>query len=162
LFTLLALLPLALPLGCAEQGAGKAANREKVYPASGKVTYKGAAVDGAIVKLLNTEPFKPGATGRTDAQGAFKLMTYDADDGAPAGNYIVLISKPDKPQPVPAGGGIDSNNYVPPPENVNPAPAASTAKPALPAKYNNPARSVLKAVITADGPNDSLNFELTD
>jgi hypothetical protein len=145
--------------GCAGEKPQGASAKVPVYPASAKVNYKGKAVEGAIVRLLNTEPFKPGATGRTDAQGACKLMTYDADDGAPEGNYMVLITKATAPPTAPKGGATEDSSYVPPPET--PAPTATQQKPELPEKYNNPARTTLKAVVTKEGPND-YTFELTD
>ncbi len=151
-------LILGLASGCGGEAPSGASPKVPVFPASVKVNYNGKPVDGAIVKLLNTEPFKPGASARTDAQGAAKLTTYDADDGAPAGNYIVLITKPAKGVEAPKGGGVDSNNYVPPPETTAQAPAA---KPELPEKYNNAARTTLKAVVTAEGPND-YTFDLKD
>jgi hypothetical protein len=46
---------------------------------------------------------------------------------------------------------------VPPPET----PVAPQPKPELPEKYNNPARTPLKAVVTAEGPNE-YNLELKD
>ena len=69
------------------------------------MTYKGKPVPDALVAFhpAGAAPAasKPGdgppagpprPTGKTDAEGKFKLHTYVGDDGAPAGDYQVTVS----------------------------------------------------------------------
>lgn len=64
-----------------------------VFPVTGKVLYEGKPAPGAVV-ILHT----PGVTndasrprGQADANGEFHLTTYEAGDGAPAGDYVVTV-----------------------------------------------------------------------
>lgn len=83
---LLGLAPLA-GWGCSDDG------RVKVYPVSGKVTVQGEVPDGALVVFNPAQPIAgdlhPSA--KVGADGTFKLTTYEADDGAPAGDYLVTV-----------------------------------------------------------------------
>jgi hypothetical protein len=79
--------------GC---GDGKVAR----YPVSGAVHVDGQPAEGAIVIFcpVSTVPeadrLRP--SGRTDAAGRFNLTTLERGDGAPAGNYKVLVQWPAK------------------------------------------------------------------
>jgi hypothetical protein len=67
---------------------------EKVYPASGVVHYRGQPLSGAVVTLIPLDADFPDSvrpTAVTDAEGTFAIGTYSADDGAPAGDYKVLV-----------------------------------------------------------------------
>lgn len=79
-------------LGC----SGKA-GQKPVFPASGKVTLGGGAVAKATV-MFSPKDGQPVATAVTDANGEFRLTTYDSFDGAAEGNYDVLISKSITPE----------------------------------------------------------------
>lgn len=67
----------------------------KRYPVVGHVTVDGNPAEGALVIFcpFNSGPelanFRP--AGVADASGAFKLTTVEPGDGAPAGNYKVLV-----------------------------------------------------------------------
>ncbi|QDT52377.1 hypothetical protein Pan44_03870 [Caulifigura coniformis] len=141
---------------CQSTSDDAATNRVAVYPALARVTFKGEPVEGAVVRLVAPNPNQPGAAGRTDDEGKCRLTTYEADDGAAAGNYMVLISKVEAMSETPASGGDDSDEYVPPSETPT-APAKRDNE--LPPKYNNPARTPLNAVVTSEGPNEYV-FEL--
>lgn len=89
----------AVALGCSclaaiLAGCGADDGRVPVYPAQGKVTVSGEAPDGALVVLY---PAKGGTeaelrpSGRVKPDGTFRLTTYVADDGAPAGEYTATI-----------------------------------------------------------------------
>lgn len=77
-------------------GCGADDGRVPVYPAGGKVTVAGEIPEGALVVLY---PAKKGEgegeglrpSGRVKPDGTFRLTTYDADDGAPAGEYAATI-----------------------------------------------------------------------
>jgi hypothetical protein len=87
---LLGWLVLGLSLGGCRGDSG----RIPVYSAKGKVTIFGEPPDGALVVLY---PAKGGAeaeprpSGRVKPDGTFSLTTYDAGDGAPAGEYTATI-----------------------------------------------------------------------
>jgi hypothetical protein len=78
---------------------GKGDGRVKVYPAQGKVLVRGTPAEGAIVFFFPAgdakRPGIPAPNGTTDSQGVYKLSTYEADDGAPEGDYQVSISWPE-------------------------------------------------------------------
>jgi major membrane immunogen (membrane-anchored lipoprotein) len=77
-------------------GCGRDDGRVPVYPAKGKVTVSGEVPEGALVVLY---PAKKGSgaevelrpSGRVKPDGTFSLTTYDAEDGAPAGEYAATI-----------------------------------------------------------------------
>ncbi|MDO4585881.1 MAG: carboxypeptidase-like regulatory domain-containing protein [Planctomycetia bacterium] len=66
-----------------------------LVPAEGVVTHNGTPVEGALVtfgpKTATGEA--AGATGITDAQGKFKMMTLDPGDGVYPGEYFITVSK---------------------------------------------------------------------
>jgi len=88
---LLRVLAAGLALSVASCGRS---DHEAVYPASGKVFYRGRPAEGALVTLVpldasNPKARRPGAEVRND--GTFRLSTYASYDGAPAGRYAVTI-----------------------------------------------------------------------
>jgi len=72
----------------------------ELTPVSGKVTLDGDPIANAKVVFLPRQLFvepslpHPPAAAVTDADGTFRLKT-DGADGAPVGDYLVLISKRD-------------------------------------------------------------------
>lgn len=81
-----ALLPL---VGCSDRQP----ERTKVYPARGAVFFKGKPAAGAIVRVHGVEGVGGSLMPRAVVQkdGTFSLMTYEADDGIPAGRYRVSV-----------------------------------------------------------------------
>jgi len=59
----------------------------------GTVTYKGKPISGAVVSFM-MERAPRGATGTTDANGNYKLTTFDTNDGALVGTHKVTVNKP--------------------------------------------------------------------
>jgi hypothetical protein len=82
-------LTAALALACASCG-----NQNNIYPASGKVTYKGAPAAGAAVFF-----YRQGADtmnehmvmGIVQPDGSFELVCGSLGKGAPPGEYDVVI-----------------------------------------------------------------------
>lgn len=76
-------------------GCGKAKSPwETVYPAKGKVTFKGKAVPNAELAFFPQDisvpaMVRPRATSAED--GTFTVWTYEKGDGAPAGSYKVTV-----------------------------------------------------------------------
>ncbi|MFO0808496.1 MAG: hypothetical protein U0746_07725 [Gemmataceae bacterium] len=83
--------------------AGCAAGRDPVHPVAGQVLVNGRpAADAMIVfhpvGVAAGRAVRP--VGRSDADGCFRLMTYVAGDGAPAGEYAATVVWPDRSLPV--------------------------------------------------------------
>lgn len=83
-FSLILILP-----GCGGGDDG----RQDVYPVSGKITMSGAPLIGATVSFAPQQSGTPTAIGRTDNEGIYHLTTYEAQDGAAAGDYAVVVKK---------------------------------------------------------------------
>lgn len=75
-----------------------------VVPVTGRVTLVGGApVPGATIVFENREK-RRSASGRTDAEGRFRLTTFKVNDGAPPGAYRISVAPPsaaDSSQPQP-------------------------------------------------------------
>ncbi len=114
-----------------------------VFPVFGSLTFDGQPLARAVVTLTpvnlpaGTTWEAPGTGGVTDDNGEFELSTYSHGDGAPEGEYFVMVSCEDRT--VARSGG----EY---PE-------------LLPEKYQNPVDSGLKVTIR-DGENDFLELQL--
>jgi hypothetical protein len=130
-------LPMTLAIvtiiGCSQRDDG----RMQVYPVSGKVTVGGQPATGAKVVLYGATPELKGAgtippEGTTDENGAFALRSYEPEDGAPAGKFIVTILWP---EPIPEG--VDEEMFQP--------------KDRLKDRYSNPETSGLTAEIPVGG-----------
>jgi hypothetical protein len=71
--------------------------RPEVHPVQGRVTFRKTPAASAVVVLrpVDSNPLKdilPHGAVRLD--GTFKIGTYEADDGAPEGEYVVTITWP--------------------------------------------------------------------
>jgi hypothetical protein len=86
---------LAIALATTLTGCGQAKQPwEHVYRASGIVTFQGQPLAGAVVTLIPEDGDFPNTvrpTAITDEEGAFEIGTYSTADGAPAGDYKVLV-----------------------------------------------------------------------
>lgn len=91
-------------------GCGRSGNDgPPAYPARGKLHINGQPAASAQITLhpVNGEDFdKRGCrpSGRVDAEGTFRLTTYEIEDGAPAGDYVVTVywpAAPDSNEPSP-------------------------------------------------------------
>ena len=99
------LLTVLLLLGTLSCGNSK--DRQTVYPVRGQVFVQGKPATGALVlfhPVNDPDTQTPRPHGQVDQDGAFVLSTYEARDGAPAGDYVVTI---DWRQAIPgrSGGG---------------------------------------------------------
>jgi hypothetical protein len=97
---LLAIVGLCCSLALTSCDLPFAEKKLELAPVSGKVTLDGEPVAGAKVVFLPRKLFveqslpHPPAAAITDDQGVYHLQT-DKADGAPAGTYLVLVSKRD-------------------------------------------------------------------
>lgn len=120
-------------------GCGGAGGPE-LHPVRGTLTVNGSPAEGAGVVL---RPVAPRAdlnnpTGTVAADGSFKLFTYPHGDGAPAGEYVVLLSW-----------------QVPNPKDPD------NPKHKLPLKYADAEKTPLPKVTVKPGPNDLAPFVVT-
>jgi hypothetical protein len=72
-------------------------SRRVCHPVEGKVFFQGQPAAGALVFFHPTgahdpkdEYFEP--AGVVEADGRFRLMTYETEEGAPAGEYTVTVT----------------------------------------------------------------------
>jgi hypothetical protein len=141
---LLCALSIALLAGCGSKTP--AVEHPKTVPVTGTVTYKGAPVEGAAVVFKPESSQERGAVGTTDSEGHFKLMTYEPNDGAIPGLFLVEISKTE----VPKTELTDNSLAETPP-----------VKELLPVKFKSIKTSKLSADVKDSGTND-FTFALTD
>ena len=134
--SLLGLICLALLVGC------NSASVSGTVPVSGKVTYKGAPVEGAVVTFVPEGVGRP-ATATTGAGGVFSLSTVDAS-GAMPGKYKVTIDK------VVFGTGGSSSMEAASTGNA----AEGQSKRALPKKYAEAASTPLAMDVPSGGKKD--------
>jgi hypothetical protein len=103
--TLLAGLSLmTLAAGCSDGPKEK-----PVYKVRGKLTYRDKPMAKALVSFyaLGGDRSTP-AHATADENGRYVLHTYRADDGAPAGDYVVTVYWPaPRPKPLPKNELID-------------------------------------------------------
>ncbi len=136
---------LAILVALAGCGDGKIAR----YKVSGTVNVDGKPAEGALVVFCPVDAgpelkdLRP--AGKTDAQGAFQLITIDPRDGAPAGKYKVIVKWPAPPVP----GSADR-------EGRGPKPGPDRLK----GKYYDIDRTTLSATVEK-GSNNLPPFELT-
>ncbi|MFN3149471.1 hypothetical protein [Bremerella sp.] len=77
-----------LAIGC-EPGS----SNPPTSPVTGKVTYKGDAVEGAKIKFVPVDPEGKVANGESSADGTYTMSTFETGDGAMAGKYKVSVRK---------------------------------------------------------------------
>jgi serine/threonine-protein phosphatase CPPED1 len=113
-----------------EESGFSTAKRKATHPVRGSAYFEGAPMAGAFITLTSEKDLPPAkptrAFGVVEADGSFKLSTYQAFDGAPVGEYLISLTW---------------------------RPAGKTGSSMLPARYDTPAKSGLRATITA-GTND--------
>ncbi len=91
----------------------------KTYPAKGKLFVNGEPATNVVVSLL---PKGSGVDSRmsipwgiVDEEGEYVLTTYSANDGAPAGEYLVTLRWPSSPS---AADDRFNDAYFTPDRNV--------------------------------------------
>jgi hypothetical protein len=112
-------------------------NGPTLYPVTGKVLFQDKPVEGAHVVFHPADPAAPMPSGKTGPGGTFTLSTHPHGPGAPAGEYIVVVTQ------YPADAHEQEN-----PKNM------------LPDRYADVSLGLLKATVRA-GPNELEPFRLT-
>jgi hypothetical protein len=111
---------------------------KKLYPVTGSVTYKGKAPVGALVVFHpkgNNTPQVIRPSGVVKEDGTYTLTSggTDADAGAPAGEYDIVVTWDVPPKKVEGMGGGE----------------VKVTTDQLGGRYQNPAQSGLKATVNA-------------
>ena len=149
----LAFLCTVCVAGCSE--AEKPDFLDQLIPATGRVTLDGKPLAMANVTFIPDVSVEGGraATAVTDADGMYELVTslpgtpQEQPKGVLPGEYVVVISKLAMPDGTPL------------PKNLGGADALDQgAVESVPAKYNDPSASTLKATVAP--PKAENNFEL--
>jgi hypothetical protein len=109
----------------------------KLYPVSGKVLFNDQPAEGATVVFHPSDSTMPKPSATVGADGSFALRTHPHGEGAPAGDYSVIVT-----WYPPNSRGLDR------PQNK------------LPGRYADPAQSGLKATVQT-GPTELQPFQLT-
>jgi len=135
------LLVVPLAAGC---GSGP-------VPVRGRVLLDDVPVPGATVLLVPAAGGHP-ATGRTDANGVFRLTTFKPDDGALPGRYTVVVTKTEAIPPPPTAEPGNAQSVI---EHYQGLKATRTKKkPPLPEVYGDSSRTPLRCTIPPDGDLD--------
>jgi len=142
-FAFLALLILA-GAGCSGSGA---------VPVKGTVRLDGKELPGATVTFLSQESGGRDASGATDANGVFRLTTFEANDGALRGKYKVIVQPP---APLTTGGKAMT------PEEAQRAAAEGAITPKAPTvviapRFSQPDQTTLEQIVP---PNGAIVFDL--
>jgi len=139
------LILAAVAVGCRSEETALLPGRSPTLPVRGKITLDGAPIEGATV-LFFSEKLTITSYGKTDANGAYELTTYEPGDGAPAGRYQVAVKKTEQKI-------VEKSDH--------PAlPPKSKTSQLLPPQYADYQSSELKAVV-AEGANNAFQFNLS-
>jgi len=130
--------------------------RLPTYKVVGTIKYAGKPLENADI-ILQFAQHDKASFARTNSAGEFSLGTYEANDGALAGEALITVTKweqlPMSNALVAGDPGYDpSKAYV----------AEKEPKLLVPQKYTNFKTSGLKVIIEPSKTNPPLNLELND
>jgi hypothetical protein len=123
---------------------GGCSSKPRLHPVRGKVLYNGQPAVGAKVVFHskdNSDPQTIRPIGIVTADGSFTLSSRQQGDGAPAGDYAVVVIWPDE-------SAKDRRRVM-----------RQSSQDRLRGAYSNPDKSLLQARI-AEGDNKLPAFEL--
>lgn len=142
-------------LGCGGDTDKYTKDRPKTVRGSGSVKYKGQPLAQALVVFAPTTTGEKAlsASAMTDSSGYFSLETWPPAKGIVPGSYKVTVMKNQDAPPPPAAADPDNAHEM--------IGREAAPKSLIPARFNDPEKSGLKAEIPDSG-RDDLHFELTD
>jgi hypothetical protein len=136
-----ALIPLLLALtatGCGQTN-----------PVKGRVLLDGQPVAGATVTFLpDADGQGRPASGTTDSDGYFQLMTYRSGDGAPPGTYRIVVSKTEAPAAPPDNDHASKQRAQ---DYLARHKGRKSNKSLIPAVYSDAAKTPLRCTVPASG-----------
>lgn len=141
-------------VGCPGGGSSGPDFLDRLAPVSGTVTVGGQPAEGATVTFLPDQPECEPASGRTDANGSFTLVTLasgasmDSLRGAVPGRYRVTVSWILTPDGKPVAAGTTDADAM-----------AQGAKETLPPSYSSSDDTTLTATVPDGG--GTLDFPIT-
>ena len=140
-------LAIALPcFGCSSKSDG----RPERVPVTGSITFNEKPLQNAAIAFVPVGSSGPPATGATDSDGSYELMTFETADGAIPGSYNVsIVATGEDPNRNPDGSQKYSEED----------PRWTQPKSTIPEHYNDPIKSKLNATVSVDGENEH-NFDL--
>ena len=147
---------LAVCLLLTVSGCGGGGDRPAVTPVSGTVKFKGVPQSGAIV-TFSTANSPRTAVGICNANGEFKLTTFDTDDGAIPGSHLVTIVNKPSAEAVP----LSPEQYLKAVESGKGKIPRMDIDDKIPAKYGEAGESGLKRDVIA-GETNVFNFDLSE
>jgi hypothetical protein len=127
-------------------------DRPKLVPVSGTVLYNGEPVEAAHVVFLSETTERP-ARATTDAQGRFRLTSFDPHDGAVPGKHVITVSKVVGDDAPAAAASME--------DVVAAGPTETQVRYLLPERYGDPKRSGLEETVPDRGT-DEITLDLTD
>lgn len=140
------------------------AERPAMVPVSGTVNYNGSPVEGATVTFAAGTSARS-SSGESDSSGKFKLTTFDTNDGAPVGEYVVTIAKFDAEAGTDTAAGSSPEKMKEMMEKqqalMSGQAVADKPKANLPLKYADGKTSGETRKVVAGEAND-FTFTLTD
>jgi hypothetical protein len=104
-----------------------------VYPVTGRVTYKGMAIQRGTVLFSPLDAKLPPARGVIEADGSYRLTTFRDGDGAVAGEHRVIVNALEEVAP-----GLETGQ-----------PGYRTPTSLVPDKYSNLNTTPLQRTIAA-------------
>jgi hypothetical protein len=114
----------------------------------GRVLLDDVPVAGATVMLMPVEGGHP-ATALSDADGVFRLSTYQRQDGALPGRYKIIVTKNDALPPPPEGQYGDAERVT---KHYKAVKASRDPKRSLlPAIYGDAQKTPLRCTVPPDG-----------
>lgn len=141
-FSLLLALAFAIP-ACTNRDP----NLPELAPVSGTITLDGQPLANTTITFVGIGTTNStGCGGATDSSGKYTLRTAHNGDGAPLGEYKVVISKLKKPD----GSDFPLDSPV--------GPIDAGADESLPPKYSDAEKTELTATVPAGG--GTIDFAL--
>jgi hypothetical protein len=114
-----------------------------LVPVRGTVKLDGRPLPQATVRFIAREAGGRDALGFTDADGVFRLTTFQPGDGAFPGKYKVIVQPPAEAEGGPAAATPEAAQQA--------APRSRPKGPSLPPRYSQPDQTILVQDVPPSG-----------